>query len=252
MSRRDHGSPPLSVALAGSVIVAAVLFPVFANRHAPSQTNSCLSNERQLGLALTQYAQDSDGQLPDGAQGGGEGWGGQIFPYVRDVRVYHCDDDPTASAAAGPAVSYGLNSSCAEQPRLGKYPAPGRTVLLFEVTHGTADVAVRDEGASQGAASFSAAGDGTEGTLLSGRSDVRYATGLLGGRTPAEFSEFDPPRHVDGANFLLADGHVQWLRPGDVSGGRDAARAVAPQVGKTQGTAAGTADTGYAATFSVR
>ena len=231
MSRRDHGSPALSVALAGSVIAAAILLPVFTNRHPSGRIQSCLSHERLLGMALTQYAQDSDEQLPEGTQGGGEGWGGQVFPYVRDTRVYHCDDNSTADTASTLAVSYGFNSNCAEEPRLSEYAAPGRTVLLFEVTRATANVAVRDEGMAQGAASFSAAGDGTEGTLLSGRGDVRYATGLLGGRMAAEFTQFDPPRHKNGANFLLADGHARWLAPEDVSGGRTAARPAAPQMG---------------------
>ena len=252
MSHRDHGSPGLSVLMAVALIAAAVLFPVFAARHSPSRTDSCLSHEKQIGLGLLQYTQDNDGQLPDGAQGGGEGWGGTVFPYVKDVRVFRCDDDPTAGAASRPVVSYGCNGNAAQARTPGRFSAPAQTVLLFEVAHATADVAMGDEGSSRGAVSFSAAGDGTDGTLMSGRGDARYATGLLGGRPVAEFTQFDGPRHAGGANFGLADGHVAWLPPQDVSGGADAARPADPQLGTTRGTAAGTANRAYRATFSVR
>lgn len=253
MSHRDHGSPALGVMpVACAVIVIAILFPVFLTRQSPSRIDACLSSEKQLGLALIQYAQDSDGQLPGGTQGAGEGWGGQVFPYVKTVEAYRCDDDATTGTAASPVISYGYNANTALHPALGHYPAPAHTVLLFEVAHDTGDVTVPDEGASHGAASFSAAGDGTDGALLSGRPDVRYATGLLGGRTPAVFSQFDPPRHDAGSNFLLADAHVQWLSPQAVSSGTDAVRAAAAQMGVTQGAAAGTADRAYQATFSVR
>ena len=252
MSRRDHGTPGLSVLLAAVLVVAAVLFPVFATRHPAGRLQSCLSNEKQLGLALLQYAQDSDGQLPGSTQGGGEGWGGQVFPYVRDVRAFQCGDDPTAGTASSPVLSYGYNSNAAENPAVGQYAASARTVLLFEVAHDSADVGIRDEGASLAAASYSSAGDGTEGTLLSGRGDARYATGLLGNRTPAEFSQFDGPRHDGGANFLLSDGHAEWLRPQNVSGGTNARRLAAPQQGVTKGAAAGTASRAYQATFSTK
>ncbi|MBV9852533.1 MAG: hypothetical protein JO250_22945 [Armatimonadetes bacterium] len=250
MSHRDHGSPVLSILLAVAVIAVAVLFPILTTPRSPSRIDACLWNEKGIGLALVQYAQDNDGQLPDGTQGEGEGWGGQVFPYIKDARTYRCYEDETAGAASSPVVSYGYNANAARQPLLGKYASPAHTVLVFEVAHDTADVALPDEGASQGAVSFSAAGDGTDGTLRSGRGGERYATGLLGGRTPAEFTDFDEPRHGGGANYLLADGHVRWLQPQDVSGGTDAARPRDPQMGATRGTAAGTGNGAYKATFS--
>ena len=95
MSHRDHGSSLLN---ALSVVAIAVLFPVFvaARRHSGDQIQ-CLSNEKQLGLAFVQYAQDNNGRLPDGVG----------HPYVESPVVYHCPLDATAGTAASPVVSYG-------------------------------------------------------------------------------------------------------------------------------------------------
>ena len=57
--------------------------------------------------------------------------------------------------------------------------------------------------------------------------------------------------HTDGSNFLLADGHVKWLRGTSVSPGSKAANATDAQ-GATGGgfSAAGTQNSIYAVTFS--
>lgn len=52
--------------LVGSAIIAilaAILFPVFAQAREKARSASCLSNMKQLGLALNMYQQDYDGTL---------------------------------------------------------------------------------------------------------------------------------------------------------------------------------------------
>jgi len=128
-------------------------------------------------------------------------------------------------------------------------------VMCFEVSHDRANVALPDEGAAQGARTFSAAGDGTGGNLHStvrGDDPVEYATGDIGGRPSVHADEFGREgRHRGRANFLLADGHVKWLKPEQVSTGADAPSIMAPQTGGMSGTAAGTGNGAFAATFSV-
>ena len=53
----------LLVVIAIIAILAAILFPVFARRAVALQT-SCLSNQKQIGLAIMQHAQDYDDTLP--------------------------------------------------------------------------------------------------------------------------------------------------------------------------------------------
>ncbi len=52
----------LLVVIAIIAILAAILFPVFAQAKEAAKQTTCLSNQRQLALAWTMYAQDNDEQ----------------------------------------------------------------------------------------------------------------------------------------------------------------------------------------------
>ncbi len=54
----------LLVVIAIIAILAAILFPVFAQVRASARKTACLSNTRQLGSALSMYAQDNDETYP--------------------------------------------------------------------------------------------------------------------------------------------------------------------------------------------
>jgi prepilin-type N-terminal cleavage/methylation domain-containing protein/prepilin-type processing-associated H-X9-DG protein len=72
----------LLVVIAIIAILAAILFPVFAQVRESARQTDCLSNLRQLGLALSMYTQDYDERLPDrrdlknslGFRGWGSAW----------------------------------------------------------------------------------------------------------------------------------------------------------------------------------
>jgi prepilin-type N-terminal cleavage/methylation domain-containing protein len=55
----------LLVVIAIIAILAAILFPVFAQARAKARQATCLSNEKQLGLAWVMYAQDYDETSPN-------------------------------------------------------------------------------------------------------------------------------------------------------------------------------------------
>lgn len=54
----------LLVVIAIIAILAAILFPVFARAREAARKTSCLSNTKQLGLAVMQYVQDYDEMFP--------------------------------------------------------------------------------------------------------------------------------------------------------------------------------------------
>src|SRR5688572_21041070 len=55
----------LLVVIAIIAILAAILFPVFAQARDKARQASCLSNLKQVGLGLAMYLQDYDERLPD-------------------------------------------------------------------------------------------------------------------------------------------------------------------------------------------
>jgi len=142
----------LLVVIAIIAILAAILFPVFAQAREKARQISCLSNTKQLGLGFTQYEQDYDEKLPDGASryGGGQGWAGQIYPYVKSAKVYLCPDDHTGDFSGAVPFndsSYGVNGQFAfavdhtntppvinaDAITLSRFNAPAKTVVLYEV-----------------------------------------------------------------------------------------------------------------------
>ncbi len=54
----------LLVVIAIIAILAAILFPVFAQAKSAAKNTSCLSNGRQIGMAVKLYLVDSDDQMP--------------------------------------------------------------------------------------------------------------------------------------------------------------------------------------------
>ena len=55
----------LLVVIAIIAILAAILFPVFAQAREKARQSACVSNLKQIGTAFAIYTQDYDGLLPD-------------------------------------------------------------------------------------------------------------------------------------------------------------------------------------------
>jgi prepilin-type N-terminal cleavage/methylation domain-containing protein/prepilin-type processing-associated H-X9-DG protein len=71
--RRAFTLIELLVVIAIIAILAAILFPVFAQARAKARQTSCLSNMKQIGLGLMMYAQDYDEVLPGNSALNGPG-----------------------------------------------------------------------------------------------------------------------------------------------------------------------------------
>jgi prepilin-type N-terminal cleavage/methylation domain-containing protein len=89
----------LLVVIAIIAILAAILFPVFAQARDKARQAGCLSNEKQLALAISMYRQDYDGYNPFAGWSPSNvfdtEWHFTIQPYLKNVGVLRCPGDPT-------------------------------------------------------------------------------------------------------------------------------------------------------------
>jgi prepilin-type N-terminal cleavage/methylation domain-containing protein/prepilin-type processing-associated H-X9-DG protein len=268
----------LLVVIAIIAILAAILFPVFAQAREKARQISCLSNVKQLGLGFMQYEQDNDEQFPANQYNSGtnrflgQGWGGKIYPYVKSAGVYKCPDDQQAGAVNGTIISYtisyaanlsflrtdpGSSTDPHPGPFLSKLTAPAKTVLLTEITGDYGPITDPTETTASGVPA-----------IVSGVCDSQGAhetSGCLGGKNcsvtaPTASGGFTAKigLHTGGSNFLLADGHAKWFQGSQVSPGSVAIAEDCAQLGgspadcttSVASMAAGTGNSSYAATFS--
>jgi prepilin-type N-terminal cleavage/methylation domain-containing protein/prepilin-type processing-associated H-X9-DG protein len=207
----------LLVVIAIIAILAAILFPVFAQAREAARKTSCLSNMKQAGLAFIQYENDYDSYYPlgyaSGAVNAGMGWAGQVYPYVKNTGIFRCPDDTTLPNATYGIVSYAANEYL-ENSNSAQNAAPASTVLLFEIGGGDlVNIPITQEGATvfngltpsayPPSGFFSAGGDGLN---------------VYGSKTAGVLAVANT-RHagLSEANYLAADGHAKTLRPNQIS-----------------------------------
>jgi prepilin-type N-terminal cleavage/methylation domain-containing protein/prepilin-type processing-associated H-X9-DG protein len=96
----------LLVVIAIIAILAAILFPVFAQAREKARQSTCISNLKQIGVACLQYAQDYDECYPlarwdHGGSGLRMNWVQASMPYMKNLQVYTCPNDPWSPGDPG-------------------------------------------------------------------------------------------------------------------------------------------------------
>ncbi len=114
-SRQGFTLIELLVVIAIIAILAAILFPVFAQAREKARQITCVSNCKQFALAILQYNQDNDESMPIGYASAflvgpytsqvlsvpQQGIHAQIMPYVKSQQAFLCPDDAGFDTSAG-------------------------------------------------------------------------------------------------------------------------------------------------------
>ncbi len=114
----------LLVVIAIIAILAAILFPVFAQAREKARQTSCLSNVKQMGLGLLQYTQDYDELLPLATNESNPDnpaiaptrlydvtWIRATEPYIKNTQIFVCPstrarNEPDSTPVPAEALTY--------------------------------------------------------------------------------------------------------------------------------------------------
>ena len=130
MKRKGFTLIELLVVIAIIAILAAILFPVFQKVRENARATVCLSNMKQIGLALTQYTQDYDEKMFFRANWANSRsgkvptvptvntWWNQLLPYIKSDAVFVCPSDGNVTnPVGGPVTNTNVDLNGQPMPR---------------------------------------------------------------------------------------------------------------------------------------
>jgi prepilin-type N-terminal cleavage/methylation domain-containing protein len=127
--RRGFTLIELLVVIAIIAILAAILFPVFAKAREKARQNSCINNQRQIGIAISMYVQDNEETFMP-VPPNGTAWSSYLQMY-NEPTIYDC---PTLTGKGkNTAPEYGVSTAVLGQS-LGDVQRPAVTVLTADLT----------------------------------------------------------------------------------------------------------------------
>jgi len=227
MRRRGFTLIELLVVIAIIAILAAILFPVFAQARDAARKTQCLSNGRQIGTAMMLYTQDYDEMYPSSHYGI---YLTLVQPYAKNKQIWRC---PSHSGVYTVRPCFWMNNAggCANielervvtgwtlnaditggwdnrRPKaLASTTEPANQVMLAEAdVYGTKEAAINNppnslpQTAQMAVSPCRVARHAVYNSVRWPKGDPRHADGRLGAH------------HGDGTNIVYADGHAKWLK----------------------------------------
>ena len=221
----------LLVVIAIIAILAAILFPVFAQAREKARTISCLSNTKQIGTALNMYLQDYDEGIPTWnywtvalAVPSGSGsqastlptqmqyWDAMILPYVKSGNTAIISNTVPISGGVWQCPSteqlpnsrsYSYNQCLAWDSRptsVRGTTSPGYRWLALPAIDKPADTVFVADG-------------GNDGRLAPAHFFQGYFEKFVARVRPTREAPF---RHQDGANYVYVDGHAKYAKAAQI------------------------------------
>ena len=213
----------LLVVIAIIAILASILFPVFARARENARKTNCLSNLKQMGLAMMQYTQDYDERYPmwmwipkvaqteagmpgrrfNGSCGNSScsgyniTWKDLIHPYLKSTQIFVCPSTSfsTEFASYGYSTAFGGWNMYARWNRnwaYGDIPIPMATVQrpseVFMIL---------------------------EYNDLYNLAPYPVVAGQKARSTDVDENKMVAP-HLEGGNVVFADGHAKWISRGRI------------------------------------
>lgn len=228
----------LLVVIAIIAILAAILFPVFAQARDKARQAMCMSNAKQISLAVMQYTQDYDEMYPSNH------WGiylVSVQPYMRNKELWRCpshsgvytvrpcfwmDSPPRATNCTSIAVEKVITGWISNSDLFGGWDnAVPKSIALAEEPASTVMLAENHLwGAREGAVTQ----PGTPQTAQMAVSPCRNAQHVKyhvnwnvsprgvwptgSGAASDNGTNRLGAHHMFGLNMVYADGHVKWSR----------------------------------------
>jgi len=172
----------LLTVIAVIAVLASILFPTFARAREKARQSACLSNEKQVGLALQMYMSDYDTVQVisnSGVLGVADPpyWYDLLDSYLKNKSLLICPSDTEVDS--GDRSSYRFAAGVFGQEE-SVYPEPAEAYVLGECAGGS------------GINTWT--GQPSVGNPANGHADARQR------------------RHNGGANYLYLDGHSKWSK----------------------------------------
>jgi len=213
--RRGFTLIELLVVIAIIAILAAILFPVFAQARDKARQTTCLSNMRQIGTGLLMYLQDYDEIYPTVHSGA---YLVLIQPYVKNLDVWRCPSGSGKYTVSNQGINgrttvWGVVDTgiAANGDVMGgwNYTIPFSST---RVTEPASTILMADTDVDQKLQAGQIAFTTNKAWNSLGTQIVRGWNNRYAGASPANPNSRLGAKHSLGGNFTYGDGHAHWLK----------------------------------------
>ena len=230
----------LLVVIAIIAILAAILFPVFAQARAAARKAACMSNEKQISLGMLMYFQDYDERTPRAVNNASSSAhlnipltpsvlgdnaflaadtilgrpAGMLYSYIKNEALWRCPQDNVTYNAKTLNTNNSLCIANATSYHLSLFLTGSQVDGVNETTSGEGLLNAAVPRPAQ--TILARDGDASDGTNIENNTSIGGA--LIGEQFYTRHSDHTQAiRHGGLGNYIMLDGHVKTLAPSAVS-----------------------------------